>query len=124
VLRRIADVRLAADEEQSAYLLRTRLNRMLLSLQRLIASEYDLTVLKPTVLDPSRSRSENYRQLASICNAIVLDGRSLSQRSAALDDRWQRNWRSLNANLMRLEAIVDSDVPPVTDSATNRASSP
>lgn len=108
VLQRIAEVRLAANDEQSAYLLRTRLNRMVLSLQRVIADEYDLVVLSPTVLDPSRSTSPYCRELAEICNEIVLDGRSLSQRSAALDDRWQDNWHSLDANLRRLETLVKS----------------
>lgn len=86
--------------------MRTRLHRMLLSIQRLVASEYGLEIVAPCHLDASRSRSAAYRELATLTTTIMQDSKHLSQRSAALDGRWADEWNSLSQKLDQLEVLL------------------
>jgi len=105
-LKRIVQVREAAVEAHSAYLMRARVHRMILSIQRMIANEHGYDVTTPGTLEIPSAASEAHRELARISNDIFLDSRLLTQRSAALDERWQRGWSSLSSKLDRLEELL------------------
>jgi hypothetical protein len=107
-LRRIQQVRSAAEGQQPAYLLRTRTHRMLLSIQRLVASEFELDIVTPSLLTPPPSSSGRARKIAEVCNRILLESGKLSQRSAALDERWQDGWMLLKTELDRLQVLLQS----------------
>jgi hypothetical protein len=102
-LNRIAQVRQAAEDMRSAYLFRTRLHRMLLSIQRGLAADLGLTVKAPRLLDVRPESSEAVRRIAEICNSILLESKHLSQRSESLDARWQQGWSTLRSKLSCLE---------------------
>lgn len=118
-LRRIDQVRAAATGTQSAYLLRGRTNRMLLSVQQVIAAEYGLRVTAPAVLNPAKSRSRLHKEIAVVCNRILLESKSLSQRSTALDTRWREGWRNLSADIDELERLL-TITRASTEAATRR----
>lgn len=105
-LRRIDQVRAAATGTQSAYLLRARTNRMLLSVQQVLAAEYGLQMTAPALLKPAKSRSSLHEEVAVVCNRILLESKSLSQRSAALDTRWREGWRILSTDVDELERLL------------------
>ena len=102
-LDRIAQVRVAANDLNSAYLLRTRTHRMLLSVQRLVAAEYSADILRPVVLDSDKCVDPALRHVAELTNDLLHGSRHLSQRSVAFDRRWQQEWHEVEAALTQLE---------------------
>lgn len=98
-LSRISQVREAAEDIDSAYLLRVRLHRMLLSIQRGLAAEIGLVIRVPGIIDLTPDTNGADRRIIELCNSIILDSAHLSQRSESLDVRWQKNWRNLEASL-------------------------
>lgn len=116
-LRRLAQVRDAAEGVRSAYLLRTRLHRLLLSLQRSVASELDLVVLKPCHLEVNEEADPDVRAIIELCNVILRESAHLSQRSEALDERWESAWVGLRERLALLEAIIVSATGSTTPSS-------
>jgi hypothetical protein len=111
-LDRISQVREAAHDLNSAYLLRTRTHRMLLSVQRLVAAEYGSEILRPAVLDSSSNADPALRHVAELTNELLDSSRHLSQRSAAFDRRWQQEWHDVESALIRLETCLRSLLPP------------
>lgn len=106
VLIRIAQVREAGEDADSAYLLRARLHRMLLSIQRGLATGLGLTIRVPCLLEVAPDMPESDRRIIELCNSIILDSRHLAQRSESLDLRWQKDWHTLQAKLQRLHDEV------------------
>jgi hypothetical protein len=106
-LDRIGQVREAAHDLESAYLLRTRTHRMLLSVQRLVAAEYGAEILRPTALESSRNTDPRLKDLAEVTNQLLQSSQHLSQRSAAFDRRWQQEWQDVECTLERLEACLE-----------------
>jgi hypothetical protein len=102
-LKRIAQVREAAEDIRSAYVYRTRLHRMLLSLQRALADELGVTARPTGHLDVIHDWPEAIQRIATLCNSILLDSRHLSQRSESLDERWRDEWFSMRGKLYQLE---------------------
>lgn len=102
-VERINQVRLSADGENSAYLLRTRLHRLILSLQRSIASDFGLELVTPIqiefpgILEPARA------EIVALCNSLLLESTHLSQPSEALDERWEISWATLEGQLEAIE---------------------
>ena len=105
---RIEQIREVANGARSPYLLRTRLNRMLLSLQRSIAKDHDLEILSPGQLVLSGEHDNRQRQIVEICNAILLESLHLSQRSESMDERWEINWKKLDSRLAELELLLSN----------------
>jgi hypothetical protein len=103
-LRRLQQVRDVAHGPQSAYLMRTRLNRMLLSLQRQIAR--DSASLISTPVEDLVPSDANLQPIARLCNEIVAESSHLSRRSEALDERWESSWTLLRTQLDRLELLL------------------
>jgi hypothetical protein len=107
-IRRIAQVREAAEDVGSAYLLRTRLHRMLLSIQRGLAVDLGVSVKAPCLLEVMPDVNETSRRIIELCNSIMIESKHLSQRSESLDARWQDNWRALRTKLDLLEEELRS----------------
>lgn len=105
-LDRISQVREAASDINSAYIFRTRVHRMLLSVQRLVAQEYGVNVTAPRVLDPSLNVDPGFKELALLTTDLVLSTRHLSQNSVALSERWAKEWSRVEIQLARLESIL------------------
>ena len=105
-LDRIGQVREAAAKKESAYLFRTRLQRLILSVQRIVVDEYGLDVSTPQILDESLSVSPQCKELAALTTSMVLSGKYMSQRSVALDERWETEWGALCGKIDRIEAIL------------------
>lgn len=101
-LSRIAQVREAAEDVDSAYLLRVRLHRMLLSIQRALAAEMGKEIRVPGIITFAPDINDADRRIIELCNSIILDSKHLSQRSESLDVRWQKNWQNLEASLNSL----------------------
>jgi hypothetical protein len=114
-LDRIAEVRQAAHDLNSAYLLRTRTHRALLSIQRLVAAQYGEEILRPCVLTPTSS-DPAMQKLAALTNELLDSTRHLSQRSAAFDRRWQQEWDDVESMLGQLEATLRSMLDASTGS--------
>jgi hypothetical protein len=79
---------------------------MLLSVQRLVASEYGHDIKVPTELDATRSTESKKGELAHLSNMVLLSTRYMSQRSVALDPRWKSEWIVLRAKVDRMEALL------------------
>lgn len=105
-LERLKQVREAAQERESAYLFRTRLHRMVLSVQRLVVSEYGGTVKLPGELDSSPNNVLQNKELAGISTRIMQSSKYMSQRSVALDMRWESEWRTLRHDIDRMEQLL------------------
>lgn len=99
-LRRIAQVQEAASEAGSAYLIRTRLHRMVVSIQRRL----DLALAGDG--GPTPDAELTAARVRQLLRDIVAGTRHMSQRSESLDDRWTREWRSLEGQLDELEIAV------------------
>lgn len=105
-LDRIAHVREAAHDLNSAYLLRSRTHRMLLSVQRLVVAEYGAEILRPEILVSDKNVDSAMKDIAELTNDLLQSSQHLSQRSAAFDRRWQHEWRDVESVLERLEASL------------------
>lgn len=110
-LDRIAEVREAANDLNSAYLLRTRTHRMLLSVQKMVASEYGGEMLRPAILESSRNSDPSLRHAAEIANELLQSTHHLSQRSAAFDRRWEQEWHEVESALIQLESCLRHLLP-------------
>lgn len=108
-IHRINEVRAAATDYRSAYLLRMRLQRMVLAIHRYLGRRGDpvrrdeQTGLLVPVDD---GESPQAVELAAVCNGLLLVSKSLAQRSATLDDRWEEGWEELRIQLDRLERML------------------
>jgi hypothetical protein len=107
-LRRIAEVQEAAEDIGSAYLFRTRLHRMLLSIQKGLAIDIGLTIKAPCILEATPTTSEEDKRIIQLCNSIILESRHLSQRSESLDLRWQKDWANLQTKLDSLRTELQA----------------
>lgn len=103
---RINQVRQSAIGESSAYLLRTRLHRLVLSLQRSIAEDFNLKLVTPIQLDLSGSLDATQLEIVNLCNSILLESAHMSQPSEALDERWEISWTNLDSQLNDLERVL------------------
>lgn len=107
-LRRIAQVQEAAEDVGSAYLFRTRLHRMLLSIQRGVAADLGLIIKAPCLLETMPTTSEANKRIIHLCNSIILESKHLSQRSESLDLRWQKDWSALQTKLNFLREELEA----------------
>lgn len=109
-LGRVRQVRGCASDPQSAYLLRTRINRLLLSVQKLLPSVVSDVGDRPEVLAVKVECPADAAVVIALCNEIVNQTRHLSQRSESLDARWEGEWEVLDSRLDRLEqALITLD---------------
>jgi hypothetical protein len=108
-ITRIDQVLEAAENPASAYLVRTRLQRMLVSVGRSLARDFDVTVKAPTELQVPEGASHEFHKAIVLLNELVAESRHLAQRSESLDARWREGWSRLRTRLVELRRLlVDS----------------
>ncbi len=103
----IAKVRSDVAEPESAYLLRTRIKRSILSAARLAAEQLgtEAPVLPEAIDSPIVSAGKPGAVLAS-CNRLIARTRGLCQPSEALDSRWRQGWHEVLDELATLERTL------------------
>lgn len=101
-LKRIEQVRFAAQGVENAYLLRTRLHRLALSLDRLIQ------LGGANALGLTQSETSN---LKALTRELRQETRFLSQKSTVLDDNWEDGWHELNSKISQIELLLKRQLP-------------
>ena len=98
---------------EAAYVARTRLRRLLLSCERMIAHRYSLPEpVLPGHFEAPAQASEDVQIIVKYCNRLAEQAHILSQPSEPLDDRWKSNWESAVRDLMFMKVmILRSDFP-------------
>lgn len=105
-LRQLALVRESADDVQAAYVLRTRLKRLILNCTEVIAVECgEERPILPRRLGIATS-NERTEQLKRICHTLLETTETLCQPSEPLDARWQSGWALVRDSLDRLEKVL------------------
>lgn len=106
-VEQVAAVRAAAIDPESAYLVRTRLKRALLTCTGAAATAAGLQPpIFPMPWTPPSSASAIVHEVALTCNGILGDVDHLCQPSEALDVRWEQGWARVSDGLERLEYLV------------------
>jgi hypothetical protein len=100
-------VRDAALDPRAAYVIRSRLERLLLSCARLTAERVGST--KPDM--PQRvgqltAGSQDVRTLAAACDALHDLASSICRPSESLDARWDEGWSRVSCALDELEEVL------------------
>ena len=111
-INQLEAVRDAAADPRAAYVIRSRLERLLLSCARLVA-ELNTTAMPDM---PQRivdtSSGPRTHELAEACNALHDLARSICRPSESLDVRWDEGWRRISAALDRLETLLRAPPQP------------
>jgi hypothetical protein len=97
-LAQIGEVREAAADPAAAYLIRSRLQRMILSCERVLAREQDSEV--PALPGQIGFVDE---PLGALCRKIRRLSAVLCQPSESFDVRWSRGWEEMAPLLEELE---------------------
>jgi hypothetical protein len=105
-LVRIDEVRQAATDPRSAYLMRTRLQRMLVTVARSVATDVGLGLYGPEFINVTSDASARTKRIAELCNCILPESQHFSQRSEALDARWHKSWESIGRLLDDLQRAL------------------
>jgi hypothetical protein len=100
-------VREAAADPGAAYVIRSRLERLLLSCARVVAqmSACAEPELPQRVLDYPYSTGQAHA-LAEACNTLHDLAGSICRPSESLDVRWEEGWRRISAALAHLEGVL------------------
>jgi hypothetical protein len=103
-------VRDAAADPRAAYVIRSRLERLLLSCARLIAEENAPSAPPdmPRALCLLPNDANHVRALAAACNELHDLTGVICRPSESLDARWESGWLRIEAALDRLEAVLRS----------------
>lgn len=105
----LAELRFAADDLESAYLVRTRLRRLLLNVARDIARRENLPAPEmPGVYEVAADAPLQVRQLAALVSDIYQRSDRMCQPSESLDARWRADWGELTALLDTLEQTLSA----------------
>jgi hypothetical protein len=104
----IAAVRQAAVDPKAAYVIRSRIERLLLSCARLIAERsHQLGPEQPSrVGDTSAPR--NSREIAKASDALSDVSSLICRPSESLDSRWDEGWSRIEPKLDQLEKALAS----------------
>lgn len=103
-LKLIAKVKANIAEPESAYLLRTRIKRSILSATRLAAEELGIEVpVLPEATDLGILSAGKAGEVLASCNRLIAGTRQLCQPSEALDSRWRQGWHEVLEELATLE---------------------
>jgi hypothetical protein len=106
-LSRIDEVLATAENPKSAYLLRTRLQRTLVSTSRLVAQMFDIPEPKgPSLLSVSEHQPDQLREIVIIMNDLVEESRHLAQQSECFDERWIAGWTRIEEGLTKLRTLI------------------
>jgi len=103
-LQLIDSVLKVAEDPSSAYLLRTRIKRSLLSTSRLATYYAGVeTPTLPRILDLPNEAPIQSRNIIRACNTLLTETRKLCQPSEALDTRWEKGWAVVVEELKGLQ---------------------
>jgi len=108
-IRQLEAAAAAAQDPQSAYQVRTRLKRALLSTVRRVAQLHGLE--EPALpgiytLSPSSAATSSSRKVLELCNELHAQVARLCQPSEALDTRWTDGWQDTVKGLDRLRSLI------------------
>ena len=108
-LHMIGTARASAEEPESAYVLRTRLKRSLVSATQLAARRAGVDEpLMPEDIDRMHLDHPAAAGVLRVCATLLARTRSLCQPSEALDARWRSGWAEVRQDLDRLERTLIS----------------
>lgn len=97
----------AARDPSSAYLIRSRLRRTLLSCARLVAeSAGAVKPDRPGVFRVAPNATGSEAEVLRLCERIYGIASELCQPSESFDTRWEQGWAELREELCRLRAAV------------------
>jgi hypothetical protein len=101
-------VHTAAADPDGAYVLRSRVRRLVLACTRGVAEQEGLE--RPMAPGPfvSRVRDPSSARICRACNLLYSRTESLCQPSEPLDDRWRRGWDDAEAALSELAHAIRS----------------
>ena len=107
-LDQVAAVRESATDPKAAYVIRSRLERLLLSCARVTAECSGLT--KPDVPGPiaTSAASADVRRLAAACDTLYDLSSSICRPSESFDARWDEGWSCISPALDELERLLES----------------
>jgi hypothetical protein len=110
-IQQLEAVRDAAADPGAAYVIRSRLERLLLSCARVVAeSNHNALPDMPRSIEGVGGVAA--RELAEACNVLHDLSGSICRPSESLDARWEEGWRQISAALDRLEAVLRSQPQP------------
>ena len=110
-IRHIHKVREVADGVEVAYVARSRISRLTLTLIQLVAKNCGLKMPDcPCPICLPEDASELSKELAHICNRLFDASRTLCQPSEPLDERWRSGWSMLLSDLNKLEMKLNSQL--------------
>jgi hypothetical protein len=107
-LKQVAAVRQSASDPKAAYVIRSRLERLLLSCARVTADRSGLT--KPDVpgpVDMSNGHADIQR-LAAACDTLYRLSSSICRPSESFDTRWDEGWSRISPALDEVERLLES----------------
>jgi hypothetical protein len=118
-VRQIVLVRLASADPRTAYLIRSRIRRAILSCIALVAEETQASAPDiPGIYVAPADCQPACRQIVAICNRVYSYTRELCQPSESFDLRWEAGWHTLATDFDALEQLllrwsVSGDIPRI-----------
>lgn len=107
-LKQIAKVRMVAREEEVAYVARSRLGRLVLSLSRVVGKMSNGQIIdRPCRLIVPGDAPAEVQTLARLCNSLHETAKTLVQPSEPLDERWKAGWSELLADIDLVERQLE-----------------
>jgi hypothetical protein len=123
-LAQVDSVRDAAADPRAAYVIRSRLERLLLSCARLAAAmNAALEPDMPRPIGELPASPEDGRRLARACDTLHDLTGSICRPSESLDVRWDDGWSRVSSALDQLEAVLRSQRRDVSGLASTNTSS-
>lgn len=105
--QKIALVKESAYSPEAAYVSRTRLRRLILACNRMIARKYGLPdPILPGPFETPESASDSSADLVQCCNRLAGSANTLCQPSEPLDPRWKTEWAIVQADLDHLDKLL------------------
>ena len=106
-LQEIAKIRDVAQGVDVAYVARSRIGRLTLTLAQIVTQKAGMSIPdRPGPIVVSDEGSQTVRELANICNSLLEISRVLCQPSEPLDNRWREGWSALLDQLNVLEITL------------------
>lgn len=114
-LAQIGEIRAVAAGEQTAYVARSRIERLVLNVARLVCVAIGYSAPdKPGFIRLTAGVDGHTAAVVRSCNRLYEISRFISQPSEPLDERWPTTWSEMMGELDRLEsALLDWKVNAV-----------
>jgi len=102
--KQISKVREVTENLEVAYVARSRINRLILTLVEILANETGFRYSnRPGLINLPMKTPDQLKKIANICNRILSSTATLCQPSEPLDERWKSGWSTLLFELDELE---------------------